>query len=154
MIPGSKGRRRETDREGGKASRWVLFPNCCGRCQGFDSSGISQNSPRERCDTGLYLSTSSWAHSLRIAPGSCPQNSWLFLYTGLAGCLSFRESSRAADWRDPWLALEVETVWAHTELPTYHSCGCNQGGPRRWHQSTCNRTHINLLHLSFLLLLF
>lgn len=133
------GEKGEWDREGGRARRRVLFYKCCIAPGGLILPGSLRITHVKDATRRIYLSTSSWPHLLRNAPGSCNCShiSWLLLCHGLAASLSFGESPRAESWSDPWLAPELEEIWAHTGLSTYYSCGCNQGGSRVCHKSTC-----------------
>lgn len=97
--------------ERGRVRGRVLFPNNVSRCQGLDSSVISQNCTCERWNVEpsiLWLLTTF----IKIVPGNYnyPYISRLCLCGRLAGSLSSREIPGSEKWSNPWLALVVERV--------------------------------------------
>lgn len=107
------------DRERGKTRGRVLFPSYPYRQQGLNFSAISHNCTHERWNAEPSI---HWLqpHSLKIVPGNYNYSciSRLCLCGGLSGFLSSRKIPGSEKWSDPWLALEVEWVWAYTEQST------------------------------------
>ena len=88
MIPGSQeGRRDSATRKEEKPGEACSFTVVGVGARALILPGPLRIAQVKHATPGIYLSPSSWPHSLEMGPGTyhCLQRSWLFLCTGLAG---------------------------------------------------------------------